>query len=120
MSDMEFYESGFDDLSDLLKEFEISEEDAMGALEETAEMFVQDIRKLPKPRSAITASGYTHLLDTVTYRRNKSEIEVGWGKYYGPMVDRGTRKMRGTPHIKPTFQSNQDKYFRAIQKKLFG
>ena len=120
MSDMEFYESGFDDLSKLLEDFEISEDDAMEALDETAEMFAQDVRKLPRPRSMITASGYTHLLDTVTYRRNKNEIEVGWGKYYGPMVDRGTRKMRGTPHIKPTFQSNQDKYFRAIQKKLFS
>lgn len=117
---MEFYESGFDDLSKLLKDFEISEDDAMRALEKTAEMFAQDVRKLPRPRSMIAAAGYTHLLDTVTYRRNKSEIEVGWGKYYGPMVERGTRKMRGTPHIKPTFQSNQDKYFRAIQKKLFG
>ena len=120
MSEMDFYENGFDELSKLLEGYQISEEDTMGALEESAEMFVQDVRKLPKPRSAIKAAGYTHLLDTVTYRKNKGEIEVGWGKYYGPMVEHGTRKMNGTPHIKPTFQSNKDKYFRAIQKRLFG
>lgn len=120
MSEMNFYESGFDELSKLLESFQVSEEDALEALQDTAQMFVQDVRKLPKPRSMITTAGYTHLLDTVTYRKNKNEIEVGWGKYYGPMVEHGTKKMNGTPHIKPTFRSNRDKYFRTIQKKLFG
>lgn len=120
MSEMNFYESGFDELSKLIESFQISEEDAIEVLQDTAEMFVQDVRKLPKPRSMITTAGYTHLIDTVTYRKNKNEVEVGWGKYYGPMVEHGTKKMNGTPHIKPTFRSNKDKYFRTIQKKLFG
>lgn len=111
---------GFDDLSMLLKEYEVTEEDAIQALEAVAKEFVSDIRKLPKPRSKVRKAGYTHLIDTVTYKRKRNEIEVGWGKYYGPMVEHGTTKMRGTSHIKPTFSSNMHKYYKTIDTQLFG
>lgn len=119
MSDVNFKDSGFDGFAKLLEKYQISEEDAMQALEEIAEDFVNDVGKLPKPRSAIVTAGHTHLLDTMTFKRKSGEIEVGWGKYYGPMVERGTVKMHGTPHIKPTFEQNKEKYFKNINKKLF-
>lgn len=111
---------GFDELSRLLKECEITEEDTMQALEAGARAFVADVRKLPKPRSMVRTAGYTHLIDTVTYKRKRKEIEIGWGKYYGPMVENGTIQMKGTPHIKPAFNSNLRKYYETIEKKLFG
>lgn len=111
---------GFDELSKMLEQYEVTEEETMQALEAGAVEFVADVQKLPKPRSKVRASGYTHLIDTVTYKRNRNEIEVGWGKYYGPMVENGTMRMKGTPHVKPTFNSNREKYYETIKKKLFG
>jgi len=112
--------NGLDKLSKMLKEYEVTEEDTIHALEAGAQELIDDVRKLPQPRSQIKAAGYTHLLDTVTYKRNRKEIEVGWGKVYGPAVEYGTRKRRSRPHIRPTFKSNQKKYYETIEKKLFG
>lgn len=120
MSDININGNGFDNLSKLLMNYQIEDNDVMKVLEDTAEELVKDVKKLPRPRSMITAAGYTHLLDTVSFRRKKSEIEVGWGKYYGPMLERGTRKMRASAHIKPTFQQNKERYYKNINKKLFG
>lgn len=119
MSEKDFIDSGFQELSKLLEGYQVSESDVLAVMEGAAGMLVQDIKKLPKPRSVIATAGYTHLLDTVTYGKNGKEIEVGWGKYYGPMVENGTTKMKGTLHIKPTFQKNKEKYFRYINEKLF-
>ncbi len=119
MSEIEVTESGFSELSKLLEDYQVSESDALRVLEEIAGTFAQDVRKLPKPRSTIATAGYTHLLDTVTHRKKGKEIESGWGKYYGPMVEKGTKKMRGTPHIKQTFHKNQEKYFKRINEKIF-
>lgn len=111
--------TGFDELESMLKKFQIDQEKALDILEDVAEQFTGDVKRLPKPRSKIRTMGHTHLLDTITYRRKKTEIEVGWGKYYGPMVEKGTRKMKGTPHLKPTFINNQEKYFEDLSKKIF-
>ena len=111
---------GFDDLAKMLKQYEVTEEETMQALEAGAKEFVSDVRKLPKPRSQVRVSGYAHLIDTVTYKRNRNELEVGWGKYYGPMVEHGTMRMKGTPHIKTTFERNKGKYFKTIKNRLFG
>ncbi len=112
-----FTSDGFFELSKMLDEYNVSEEKVMNALEDAASEYVKDVRRLPRPRSQISKPGYTHLLDTVTSKRKAKEIEVGWGKYYGPMVEKGTQKMRGTPHLKPTF--DKEKYFRNMNEKLF-
>lgn len=107
MSNLEFYTDGFDEFSKLLESYSKNTDDekVLSVLECGADAFAKDVRALPKPRSRISAAGYTHLIDTVTTRRNKKEIEVGWGKYYGPMVERGTKKMKAAkPHIRPTFE----------------
>mgnify|MGYP002706517049 CR=1 FL=1 len=119
MSDMEFYESGFDEFSKMLEAMDFENEQVLDAMEKGAGEFVSDIRKLPRPRSKMSAPGYAHLLDTITYQRSKKEIEVGWGKYYGPMVEYGTTRMNSTPHIKPTFEKNKEKYYKIITQNIF-
>ena len=112
MSEAEFYTDGFDELEKLLNEYskKTSQENILNVMEKGAAALVRDIMALPKPRSDIRKAGYTHLLDTMSYRRNRGEIEVGWGKYYGPMVERGThRAPKGSPHVRPTFERNKGK-----------
>ena len=89
MSDAEIYTDGFDAFSDLLKEYEkqTDTKNVLKVLETGAKEFVEDVRNLPRPRSRMTAPGYTHLLDEVTYQVAKDEVLTGWGKYYGPMVE---------------------------------
>lgn len=121
MSD--FFESeGFDEFSKLLEKYsKRADEDAvLEVLEYGAEEFAKDLRALPKPRSTVRKAGYTHIIDTMTTRRRKDEIEVGWGKYYGPMLERGTRKMRAQPHVRPLFEKNSEKYYKLMEQKLFS
>lgn len=115
---MDFFESGFEEFENLLSEYTKKAENVLEILEVGAKEFVNDVKRLPKPRSRMSGAGYTHLLDTVTYRKNKDEIETGWGKYYGPMLERGTIKMKGTPHLSPTFDLNKDKYYKKMTEKM--
>lgn len=112
---------GFEELSDLLKKYEdkISEDTVLEVLEESAKSLATDVRALPRPRSRVRSTGYTHLLNTVTHKTEAGEVVVGWGKYYGPMVERGTNKMNGVPHLAPTFERNKERYYKQMQEKLF-
>lgn len=111
--------TGFDDFSKLLEKYigKTEKENVMQALEIGAEELARDVRALPKPRRP--GGGRTHMLDSVATKRRGEEIEVGWGKYYGPFVENGTRKMGAQPHMKPTFNKNKEKYYRKMQKALF-
>lgn len=122
MADDGLYTEGFDAFSDLLEEYQkkTTMENVLKVLEIGAKEFVSDVRALPRPRSQIRAPGYTHMLDTVTYQRTKNEVLTGWVKYYGPMVNNGTRKMKGVPHMGPTFERNKSRYYGKMQKQLFG
>ena len=115
-----FSDSGFDDLQKLLSDYMKNIQEPLAILEVGAEALVNDVRKLPKPRTSINTAGYTHLLDTVTYKKAGDEIEVGWGKYYGPMVERGTKKMAAHSHLSPTFEQNKDKYYQKMIEKING
>ncbi len=110
---------GFEEFSEQLEKYiaNCETEKVMSVLEEGANEFVKDVRALPQPRRP--GSGYTHLLDSVTTKRNGEEVEVGWGKYYGIMVERGTCKMLARPHMRPTFERNAEKYYKKMQKALF-
>ena len=118
--EMDFYDSGFDELEKLLSDYVKKVENPLEILKIGAIEFVNDVRKLPKPRSKMNGAGYTHLLDTVTYKKRNDEIEIGWGKYYGPMVEKGTRRMKGngTPHLSPTFARNKEKYYKKMIEKI--
>ena len=123
MSDTFFSAEGFDEFSKLLEQYskKTEEKTVLEVLEYGANEFAKDLRALPKPRSQIRKAGYTHILDTMTTRRREKEIEVGWGKYYGPMLERKTKKMKKAhPHVRPTFERNSKKYYSAMSKRLFG
>ena len=122
MVEGEIYTDGFDEFSKMLEEFKKRTEvkNVTKVLEIGARQLVEDVRGLPRPRSQMNAPGYTHLLDTVTYQTQGEEVVVGWGKYYGPMVENGTVKMKGIEHVKPTFERNSEKYYKNMQKAIFG
>ena len=111
--------AGFDDFSSLLEKYigKVEKENVMKVLEVGAEELARDVRALPKPRRP--GGGYTHMLDSVTTKRRGEEVEVGWGKYYGPFVERGTKKMNSQPHMRPTFERNKEKYYDKMKKALF-
>ena len=115
-----FEDEGFNSFEELLKNYssKVDNSKVDKALEVGAKEFVNDLMKLPKPISEINKSGYTHLIRSFAYEIKKHQAVVGWGKYYGPMVENGTRKMRAQPHLKPTFNSNKNKYYRAMINTL--
>lgn len=89
-------------------------------LEIGAKGFTNDLLKLPKPYSKIIATGYTHLVDSFAYKKTKNDVEVGWGKYYGPMVEDGTKKMNEQPHLQPTFERNKNKYYQKMLQSFYN
>jgi HK97 gp10 family phage protein len=115
--------SGFDELETLLQQYEnsMSAEGVTNILEAGAKEFVKDLLKLPKPISKIHAPGYTHLVKTFAYKTyaKTQEIEVGWGKYYGPMVEKGTRKMKANAHLIPLYNTNKKKYEQLMVNEFF-
>ena len=121
MSDI-FNMEGFDAVEDLLNELirRTDEEAVLDAIEEGVKEFVKDLLRLPRPKSQISKSGYTHLVDSFAYKRNDKNIEVGWGKYYGPMVENGTVNMSASPHLKPLYDSNKEKYKRIMIDKIMN
>lgn len=81
------------------------------ALMTGAKMLVTDLNKLPSPRSKIHKSGYTHLIDSMkVWKDPTGKIKVGWGKYYGPVLEHGSKKLVAQPHLRTTWNVNKDKY----------
>lgn len=109
---------GFLELGTLLKEYINVAENILDEEEKIAKEFVSDLLKLPSPRSNVCKSGYTHLIDTFSYRKKSNEVEVGWGKYYGPMVERGAKQMKKAhPHLGPAWERNADKYIKNFKQR---
>ncbi len=109
---------GFQDLADIIEKYAQGADNFMDGLEAGAKEFVKDLLKLPKPMSKIRKAGYTHLVNSFAYRKKKNEIESGWGKYYGPMVENGTEKMDEQPHLYPLWNKNKGKYYKTMLTKL--
>lgn len=118
MSNETYGYSGFEALSEMLEKYADKADNFIDVLEVGAKEFVNDLLKLPKPISKIRKAGYTHLINSFAYRKKKNEIEAGWGKYYGPMVEHGTEKMDANPHIHPLWDKNKEKYYKAMLTKL--
>lgn len=116
----------FDEVLELQKELENiikNVDDSTNILEVGAKEFVKDLLKLPKPKSKIKSSKYTHLVDSFSYKKSTKyigELEVGWRIYHGPMVEHGTAISRPQPHLKPTFNKNQRKYYDSMINKVFN
>ena len=109
--------SGFEALTEIVSKYISTADNAMDILETGAKEFVNDALKLPKPMSQIKKAGYTHLVRSFAYRKKKNEIEAGWGKYYGPMVENGTEKMNEQPHLYPLWDKNKEKYYKLMLTK---
>ena len=115
-----FDDSGLDDFEKMLQQYarQADPQNVLDAEEAGAKEFVSDLLKLPKPRSEVRKAGYTHLVNTFAMERANGEIKVGWGKYYGPMVEHGTKKMTAKAHLKPLFERNKEKYYRKMTEKI--
>lgn len=114
--------TGFDDL---LKQIEqigaaISEEQILDVIEAGTDEYVSDLLRLPKPISQIRKGGYTHLVNTFSSKREDGVIKVGWGKYYGRFVEKGTRKMSAQPHLVPLWEQNQARYVEAMRTAFWN
>ena len=66
------FDSLFNELQDIIKNVETP----IKILEVGAKEFVNDLLKLTKPYSKISASDYTHLVDTFSYEIVKNEIGI--------------------------------------------
>lgn len=99
-SEITFYDGGLEDFEELLKQYSenVSPDKALDAVE----------------------AGYTHIVSTFALERTDSGIKVGWGKYYGPMLEHGTRKMAARAHLKPLFERNKEKYYKKMTESIFG
>ena len=109
---------GFQDLANVLQKYSDNVENFTDTLEIGAKEFVNDLLKLPKPISKIRKAGYTHLINSFCYEKNKDEVVVGWGKYYGRMLEQGTEKMNAREHFYPVWDKNKEKYYKTMLTKL--
>lgn len=118
MSNKTYEFDGLQDLSKMLEDYINKVENVVDILEIGAKEFVNDALKLPKPISKIRKAGYTHLVNSFSYRKKDNEVEAGWGKYYGPMLENGTNKMNAQPHLYPLWEKNKEKYYKTMISKL--
>lgn len=118
MSNETYGYDGFQELSDMLEKYIVNTDTVIDVLEAGAKQFINDALKLPKPMSKIRKAGYTHLVNSFSYRKKNNEIEAGWGKYYGPMVENGTVKMNARSHLYPLWEKNKEKYYKTMITKL--
>lgn len=110
--------SGFEILSETIAKYAENADNVVDVLEVGAKEFVSDLLKLPKPISKIRRSGYTHLINSFSYKKKTNEVEAGWGKYYGPMVEKGTERMDAREHMYPLWDRNKEKYYKKMLTKL--
>ncbi len=118
MSNKTYGFDGFDELSKIIENYANETKNVVDVLEDGAKEFVTDLLKLPKPISKIKKAGYTHLINTFSYKRKKDEVEVGWGKYYGPILEKGSIKMSAQPHMYPLWDKNKEKYYKKMLSEL--
>ena len=114
MSDEIYNFSAFKDLSEIVEKYIKAADNVTEVLLVGAKELLNDALKLPKPMSKIRVSGYTHLVRSFAYKIKDKEIEFGWGKYYGPMVEKGTKNMDPYPHLYPLFEKNKEKYYKKM------
>lgn len=112
----ESFNSLFNDIQKYIKKAE----SPLAILEVGVKEFVKDLLKLTKPYSKISSSNYTHLVDTFTYEIKKEEIEIGWGKYYGRMVEDGTKLTPKQPHLAPLYEKNKSKYYEKMKSSFYN
>lgn len=118
MSNEVYGYSGFEAMSEILEKYIDGADNAVDVLETGAKEFVGDLLKLSKPISKIRKSGYTHLIKCFAYKKKNKEVEAGWGKYYGPILEHGSVKMNAQEHLFPVWDRNKEKYYKKMLTKL--
>lgn len=118
MSNEVYGYSGFEAMSEILEKYIDGADNAVDVLETGAKEFVGDLLKVPKPISKIRKSGYTHLIKCFAYKKKNKEVEAGWGKYYGPILEHGSVKMNAQEHLFPVWDRNKEKYYKKMFTKL--
>ena len=113
-------EQSFREIEDIFKDYAKKADNAQNVLQTGADSFVNDLKALPSPRSKISKAGYTHLIETFSSKQEGNDVLVGWGKYYGRMVEKGTKKMSARPHFYPLFERNKTKYYNIMISKFHG
>ena len=113
-------DQSFRDLENIFSEYAKAADNATEILQKGADEFVKDLKMLPAPRSRISKPGYTHMIDLFASREERGNILVGWGKYYGPIVEGGSNRMAARPHFKPLFSRNKEKYYNLMIKEFHG
>lgn len=121
-------EEGFSEMQDMLSDYldEMDDQGISDTLKVGAEDFKDDLLKLPSPRSRINSAGHSHMLDTFAVKAEDTGWLVGWGKYYGPILEHGWNgagrnhksSHSAISHFKPTFNSNKEKYYKDMISKL--
>lgn len=116
---------GFDAFDEELQSYlkTCDDDNVVQILKAGADELISDVRALPSPRSNITKATHTHLLDAVSGKAEGNKYIVGWGVYYGPIVEAGHTTPKGTKvsaraHLRPTLRDNRQKYESAMQKKF--
>ena len=96
------------------------EKNIRDALEVGAREFTDDLLKLPYPISQVRKAGYTHMVDSFTYTKNKQGdgFVVGWGKYYGMIQEVGSKEFRAQPHFYPLWEKNKRRYYNDSISRL--
>ena len=112
------FHSGFADFDELIEDYvkKVDGDAVTEILKVGADALVDDVHALPSPRSA---RGHpTHMLDEISSRVMGEKVEVGWGSYYGLFLENGTRKMSARPHLKPTWETNKERYQELMISKI--
>ena len=71
---------------------------------------------LIKPITENTDELVTEITENDLEKKEK-EVVIGWSKYYGRMVERGTEKMYARAHMYPLWEQNEEKYYKIMLEK---
>jgi hypothetical protein len=120
---------GFQRLANLLEEYSQNANPAniLQAQKAGAEYFCEVMRRKASPRGR----SREHMLDSVAYDQDarNTETVVGWGKFYGRMVESGHRaggwakaseSIAAHPHMKPEFNKQKDQIMSRMVAVLKG
>ena len=120
---------GFQRLATLLKGYAENANSAniLRAQKAGAEYFCGVMRNRPSPRGR----SRDHMLDSIAYEQDTQQVEtvVGWGKFYGRMVESGhraggwaknTQTVTANPHLKPEFNKQKDQIISRMVAVLKG
>jgi len=120
---------GLQRLADLLEGYSVNADPAniLRAQQAGAEYFCEVMRSKMSPRGR----SREHMLDSIAYEQEPQNTVtvVGWGKFYGRMVESGHRAggwakasktVAANPHMKPEFIKQKDQIISRMVAVLKG